>query len=123
MGVLLEMKFVTLDEKDWLKRQGYSKKILLTEEDLKSKGNIVQVVKNAPHTEIKPHYHNNMKEIYHILKGNAIVFCGDKRVRANPGDTLLCEPKEVHGLVNDTDEEFLFVVFKINANDEDMYWA
>ena len=120
--VTKEMKFVKLDNKWWLERQGYSKKILLTEEDLKSKGNIVQIVKNEAHTEIKPHYHKQMIEIYHILKGNALVFCGDTKVRAQPGDTLLCEPKEVHGLVNDTDEDFQFVVFKINAIDEDMYW-
>jgi quercetin dioxygenase-like cupin family protein len=117
------MKFVKLDEKEWLRRQGYSKKILLAEDDLKSKGNIVQVVKNKAHTEIKPHYHEHMKEIYYILKGNVIVFCGDTRVRAKPGDTILCEPMEVHGVINDTDEEFLFVVFKINAKDDDMYWA
>ena len=118
-----EMKFVKLTEEDWLERQGYSKKILLTEDDLKSKGNIVQVVKNKAHTEIKPHCHKQMIEIYHILKGNAEVFCGDTRVRTEPGDTLLCEPGEVHGLVNDTDEDFLFAVFKINAKDEDLIWV
>ena len=117
------MKFVKLDQKGWLERQGYSKKILLSEDDLKSKGNIVQVVKNKAHTEIKPHYHKQMIEIYHILQGNAVVFCGDTRVRAEPGDTLLCEPGEVHGLVNDTDEDFLFAVFKINAKDEDLIWV
>jgi len=118
-----EMKFIKLDKKGWLKRQGYSKKILLTEEDLKSKGNIVQVVKNEAHTEIKPHYHKQMTEIYHILRGNAVVFCGDTKVRAQPGDTLLCEPGEIHGLVNDTDKDFLFAVFKINATDEDLTWV
>ena len=64
-----------------------------------------------------------MIEIYHILKGNAVVFCGDTRVRAQPGDTLLCEPGEVHGVVNNTDEDFQFAVFKINAKDDDMYWV
>ena len=38
------MKLVKLDDVEWLERQGYSKKILLTENDLKSKGNLVQVV-------------------------------------------------------------------------------
>ena len=117
------MKFVKITDKGWLERQGYSKKILFTEEDLKSKGNVVQILKNKAHTEIKPHYHIQMIEIYHILQGNAVVFCGDTRVRAHPGDTLLCEPGEVHGVVNDTDESFQFVVFKINAKDEDMYWV
>ena len=118
-----EMKIVKLNEKEWLHRQGYSKRILLTEDDLKSKGNIVQVVRNEAHTEIKPHYHERMIEIYHILQGNAIVFCGDLRSRVEPGDTILCEPREVHGVVNDTDEDFVFAVFKINAKDDDMIWA
>ena len=117
------MKYVKLDEKTWLDRQGYSKKILLTENDLNSKGNIVQIVKNKAHTEIKPHYHGKMKEIYHIIKGNAIVFCGDIKVRTKPGDTLLCEPGEIHGLKNDTDQDFEFIVFKINAKEDDMYWV
>jgi len=117
------MKFVKLGEKGWLHGQGYSKKILLTEDDLKSKGNLVQIVRNEAHTEIKPHYHKQVIEIYHILKGKAVVFCGDARVRAQPGDTLLCDHGEVHGVVNDTDEEFLFAVFKINAKDDDMYWV
>jgi quercetin dioxygenase-like cupin family protein len=117
------MKFVKSTEKKWLKREGYYKKILLTEKDLKSKGNVVQIIKNEAHTEIKPHYHKNMIEIYHIIKGNASVFCGNFRLRVQPGDTLLCEPGEVHGLDNDTDMDFLFVVFKINANDKDICWV
>jgi quercetin dioxygenase-like cupin family protein len=117
------MKFVKLTEKKWLERKGYYKKILLTEKDLKSKGNIVQIIKNQAHTEIKPHYHKNMTEIYHIIKGHASVFCGNTTVRVEPGDTLLCEPGEIHGLTNETDKDFLFVVFKINANDKDMYWV
>ena len=117
------MKFVQSNDRSWLKRQGYSKAILLTEQDLRSKGNLVQIIKNEAHTEIKPHYHRQMIEVYYILKGNAIVFCGDKRVRAEPGDTLLCEPREVHGLINNTDEDFLFVVFKMNTKDDDTFWV
>ena len=71
------MKYVKLEDKKWLKRQGYSKKILLSEEDLKSKGNLVQIIRNDEQTEIKPHFHELMTEIYHILKGNAIIFCGE----------------------------------------------
>ncbi len=123
MKVASEMKFVQLDDKSWLKREGYSKAILLAEQDLKSKGNLVQIIKNEAHTEIKPHYHKQMIEVYHVLKGNAVVFCGDTRVRAKPGDTLLCEPGEVHGVINDTDENFLFVVFKMNTKDDDTFWV
>ena len=116
------MKYIKPQEKQWLKLTGYSKKILLTEDELKSKGNLVQIVNSEPHTEIKPHYHEQMKEVYHVTKGNAIVFCGDTRVRVQPQDTILCEPKEVHGVINDTDELFQFVVFKMNTKDDDIHW-
>ncbi len=117
------MKIVKDKEKDWLERQGYSKKILFTEVELRSNGNFVQIVKNEAHTEIKPHYHKQTIETYYVLKGKAILFCGDKRFRAHQGDALLCEPGEIHGVVNDMDEEFLLLVVKINAKENDLYWV
>ncbi|NIR86256.1 cupin domain-containing protein [Candidatus Bathyarchaeota archaeon] len=117
------MKIVKRNEKRWLKRKGYSKRILFTEDELKSRGLLVQIVKSEAHTEIKPHYHKKTIETYYILKGKAILFCGDKRFRARKGDAFLCEPGEVHGVINDTDEEFLLLVFKINAKENDSYWV
>lgn len=117
------MKTAKDEDKNWLERQGYSKKILFNEVELKSKGHFIQIVKNAAHTEIKPHYHKQTIEIYYVLKGKAILFCGDKRFRASQGDALLCEPGDIHGVFNDTDEEFLLLVFKINAKDDDLYWV
>lgn len=116
------MKYVKVTEKEWLKRPGYSKKILFTEDDLQSEGNLLQIVNSEPHTEIKPHFHKQIKEIYHVLSGNAIVFCGEKRVRVYPQDTILCEPGEVHGVINDTNELFQIVVFKMGAKDDDIHW-
>ena len=112
-----------LEEKEWLQKEGYSKKILFTENELKSRGHVVQIVKSEPHTEIKPHYHKQTIEIYCVLRGNAILFFKDKRFRAQHDDVFLCEPREVHGLMNDTDDDFLLLVFKINAKEDDSYWV
>jgi len=118
------MKFVNQEEKEWLERKGYFKKILLTEDEIKSKGNLVQIVKVNPHTEIKPHYHKETIEIYYIIKGNAILLSGDKKFDAKPGDIFLCEPNDVHGVINDVDEEFVLLVFKINFKGEDDFaWS
>ena len=117
------MKIVGFDEKEWLEREGYSKKILFTEDELQSQGHVVQVVKSEAQTEIKPHHHKQTIEIFHILNGNAILFFGNKRFRAQKGDTFFCEPGEVHGVINDTDEEFLLLVFKIDAKENDRYWV
>jgi quercetin dioxygenase-like cupin family protein len=117
------VKIVRSDEKKWLKRKGYSKKILFAEDVLESKGHLVQIVKSRSHTEIKPHYHKQTVEIYHVLKGEAILFCGDQRTRSHQGDTFLCKPGELHGVINDTEEEFQLLVFKINARENDTYWT
>ncbi len=113
------MKITNQEEKEWLERKGYFKKILLTEGEIKSEGNLVQIVKINPHTEIKPHYHKQTIEIFYILKGNAILFFGDKKIGAKPGDVFLCEPNDMHGVINDSDADFQLLVFKINAKEDD----
>ncbi len=115
------MKLVKDDEKEWQERAGYSKKILLNEDELKSSGHLVQIVKSEAHTKIKPHYHKQTIEIFYILKGNAILYFGDNKFRTQPGDMFLCEPGEVYGVINDTNKEFSLLVFKINAQEEDRY--
>lgn len=115
------MKLIKDDKKEWLERVGYSKKILLNEDELKSSGHLVQIVKTEAHTEIIPHYHKQTIEIFYILKGNANLYFGDDKFRAQPGDTFLCEPGDVHGVINDSDEEFSLLVFKIDAQEDDKY--
>jgi len=115
------LKLIKDDKKEWLERTGYSKKILLNENELKSSGHLVQIVKTEAHTDIKPHYHKQTIEIFYILKGNAILYFGDYKFRTQPGDTFLCEPGDIHGVINDTDEEFSLLVFKIDAQEDDRY--
>ncbi|MFX0207334.1 MAG: cupin domain-containing protein [Candidatus Hodarchaeota archaeon] len=115
------MKLIKDNEKEWLERAGYSKKILLNEDELKSSGHLVQIVMTDANTEIKPHYHKQTIEVFYILKGNAIIFFGDNKFRTQPGDTFLCEPGDIHGVINDTNEEFSLLVFKIDAQEDDKY--
>ena len=117
------LHIVKSGENTWVDGESYSKKILFTEDELQAKGNLVQLVKSQPHTEIKPHFHKQTKEIYYVLKGRAQLFCGDEWVRAEPGDAFFCEPGEIHGVKNDTEEEFRLLVFKINAIKNDLHWA
>lgn len=39
-----------------------------------------------------------------------------------PGDTLSCEPGEIHEACNDSDEVFEYVVFKTNVVADDNFW-
>jgi len=116
------MKIIKTEEKEWKKSNGYYKKILLSENDLKSKGNLVQIVKVDKKTNIEPHYHKKASEIFFILKGNGILFVGNDKQRRKEGDIIFCEPGEIHGVINDTDDEFVWLVFKINFTENDTFW-
>jgi len=116
------MKKINPEDKEWIKLKGYSKKILFTEEDLKSKGIALDIVKSKSGEIVQPHYHKKRKEIFYVLKGNAILWVGNDKSRRKPGDIILCEPGEMHGVINDTDEEFIWLNFKINAMKDDTYW-
>jgi len=116
------MKYIKPEEREWKDKEGYSKKILLTEEDFQTKGNIVQLVKFPARSKVKPHYHKQTKEVFYVLKEGGIIFIDDKKIRAKNGEIILCEPGEVHGVINDTDEEFRILVYKINAKKNDSYW-
>jgi mannose-6-phosphate isomerase-like protein (cupin superfamily) len=72
-------------KRQWLEREGYLKKILFDENELKLKGSVVQIVKVKAHSKIKPHYHKQMTEVYCILKGNATLFFGNKKFKAKRG--------------------------------------
>ncbi len=116
------MRYFKPEEKEWEDKEAYSKKILFTEDELKSKGNIVQVVKFLPKTKIKTHYHKQTKEIFYILNEGGIISIDNQQVEAKNGDILLCEPGEIHSVINDTDEEFRILVFKINSKENDTFW-
>lgn len=116
------MRVVKQRDKTWVPCPGYSKKILLTENELKSKGNLIQIVKVKPGKEIKSHYHKKTKEIYYVLEGRGIIWVNDYRSRCKPGDVILCEPKDKHGAINDTEEYLVWLVFKIDATKNDTFW-
>ncbi|MFH1473874.1 MAG: cupin domain-containing protein [Candidatus Aenigmatarchaeota archaeon] len=116
------MKINKAEEGKWLKGDSYFKKILLSESDLKSPGNVFQVVKAEKGETIKSHYHKETSEVFYILKGNGIFFIGDNKQRYKEGDVLFCEAGERHGVINDTDEEFVWLVFKINFTEDDTVW-
>jgi quercetin dioxygenase-like cupin family protein len=116
------MKIIKQKDKKWEHSLEYYKKVLLTENDLKSKGNLFQIVKIKPGKKIKSHYHKKMKEIFYLLKGNGIIWINNYKLRCKPGDVMLCEPKDKHGAINDTNKELVWLVFKIDVTKNDTFW-
>lgn len=103
--------------------RGYLKHLLADENTLGQKGCIAQLVCVAPRDTVAPHQHKAQTEFYYILKGEAAFAFNGERVDARPGDAFVCEPGDVHSVINSSyGEDFLFLVFKTNFTEGDIYW-
>ena len=111
-----------LSELNWQERYTYVKDIPFNEKDLNCRGSKFQIVKFKPHTSIKPHFHKKTFEIFYIKGGSGILKLNEKEFRCQPDDFFLCEPEDVHEFINDTDEDFIILIFKTNETENDMFW-
>ncbi|WP_305989648.1 cupin domain-containing protein [Roseibium sp. MMSF_3544] len=117
------MKLVRNEDVSWIEGEGYRKKILLRGQDVNQDGGLVQLVEIAPHTEVKAHYHKSCTEVFHVLSGKGAFTIDGERIDLAPGQTLTCEPLEVHSTENPFDLPFTYIVFKTNAVENDLFWC
>jgi quercetin dioxygenase-like cupin family protein len=116
------MKLVTVDPTTWQEGDGYRKNRLLTADDLRQPGALLQVVSIPPGSHVPDHHHRTSIEVYHVLRGTCEIAVNDDLITIGPGDTMLMEPGDVHALTNTGDELFELLVFKTNAADGDTVW-
>lgn len=116
------MKFIQSKSQTWDDRQWYSKKIFLTDMELWTPGAHVQEVKIKPGETAKNHYHKIQTEVFYFLNDNGYFIVNGEKVPAKPGDIIMIEPWDMHEVVNNTDKDFLYVAFKLNYKQEDLYW-
>jgi len=114
------MKFIAGTTGTWLRCPGYAKKILLNEGDLDAPGTLVQLIEIAPKTSVADHDHEHCTEVFHIISGRGHFVIDGRTVDLRPGDTLTCQPGEIHGTHNEQDAPFTYVVFKTNAKPGDI---
>lgn len=118
------MKYLPKNKGQLVHKKDYSKRIIFTPEDLKSKGNLLQVALIKPGVEQRFHFHHQQTEVFFILEGRAYVVIGDKKILARPGDAFICEPREKHKVINSFNKEFKLIVFKINLpKTDDIVWV
>jgi len=117
------MRYIDQHTVPWTDGVGYRKKILLREDALNAPGTLVQIVELAPHTDVAEHYHKSCTEVFHVLAGQGTFDIDGKTIDLAVGDTLTCEPGEVHSTQNPHDSPFVYVVFKTNVVADDLYWG
>lgn len=83
----------------------------------------MQIVEIEPEMTVAFHYHKTSLEVFHMLDGTGSMTIGGVEHRLSPGDTIMCEPLEVHNACNESDEVWRFIVFKTNVTEDDLYWV
>lgn len=116
------MKIVKSKSKEWLEKQGYSKKILLDEKELGKPGILVQEVKIKASETAKVHYHKKQTEIFYFLTNNGYWVINGKKMTFDIGDILVIEPLDNHLTANDSLEDYIYLAFKYNYDPSDIYW-
>ena len=116
------MKTIQIDGDGWQGGRGYRKRRLLSAEELRQPGALLQVVVVPPGSHIPPHRHATSVEVYVVTRGICELIVNGARHELRPGDVVLMEPGDVHELTNYGTEVFEVLVFKTNAEKGDVVW-
>jgi mannose-6-phosphate isomerase-like protein (cupin superfamily) len=110
------MKLIKPSEKEWLDRQGYSKKIFAEE-----KGNLVQMLRIKPGDGAPLHHHKILREIFYFLNSGGYFIVNKEKIPIIKGEVLIIEPNEVHTTFNDSNEDLFYICFKTKSAPDDFY--
>ena len=116
------MKKGNLSGLKWQERFDYVKNVTFNEDDFKTKGSKFQIVKFPAGKQVDPHFHKTKVEVFYVVKGQGIIKINDQEFRCQPDDFFLIERGDVHQIINDTDEDFIMLVFRTNEIQEDLHW-
>ena len=61
------------------------------------------------------HYHEDMQEIFVMIKGEVEMQVGSAKMVVRPGDSVLVSPHEPHRMVNHQDDVAEYIVFGISS--------
>jgi quercetin dioxygenase-like cupin family protein len=116
------MKYIKAEEKSWEQKEGYSKQVLGKESEIAVPGTQIQILKIKPGEVAKAHHHEKQTEIFYFLNNNGHFVINGEKISPQEGDVIIMEPNDVHEVSNNTQEDFLYVGFKLNYQEGDSHW-
>jgi mannose-6-phosphate isomerase-like protein (cupin superfamily) len=116
------MKIFRLPELEWLPASHESpqspsvwKKVLLQKADLLE--GCVQMVnwcRMEPGKAFHPHYHEDMEEVFILLKGRARIFVPGEEAGLREGEAVVIPPREIHEMKNTGEEDLEYLAIGIS---------
>ncbi len=115
------MKHLSSSDSKWVDKEGYSKRIFLDEKDIKKKGILFQQLRVKSGEVTDTHFHKKQTEIFYFLNNNGYFVVNSKKLDINVGDILVIEPYDIHEVVNDKKEDFIYLAFKFDWVENDYF--
>jgi quercetin dioxygenase-like cupin family protein len=116
------MRYIKPADKEWQEREGYSKKIFLDDKELDFPGALVQEIKIEAGETAANHHHEKQTEVFFFLNSVGHFVVDGKKIVPEKGDVLVIEPGDRHEVVNKSDEDYLYMAFKLNYDQDDLVW-
>ena len=116
------MKIFRLNEMEWIpashenqQTPSVRKKVLLEKANLlEGRVQMVNWCRMEPGKAFSPHYHEDMEEIFLILRGKARIRIGEGAAEIKSQEAVVIPPREVHEMKNTGEEDLEYLALGIS---------
>jgi len=117
------MKVITFSERAFVPAShenplspGVLKKVLLEKADLqRGRVQMVNWARLPAGNRFARHYHEDMQEVFILVRGEVEMTVGDELVTLRRGDSIVIDPHEVHQMWNPGTDDVAYLVFGITS--------
>ncbi|MBI2599631.1 cupin domain-containing protein [Candidatus Daviesbacteria bacterium] len=110
-----DLKFIPASHEDF-QNPGVWKKVLLKKEDLTAgRVQMINWAKLPKNNSFKPHYHQDMTEVFIILNGQVKMNVDQEGKVLGKGDAVIVPPNKVHQMRNLTNEDVEYICIGITT--------
>lgn len=97
---------------------GVLKKIIVERKDFFDRGRpqMINWAKLPAGNSFAPHYHEDMQEVFIIIKGSPIMEIEREKFILDEGDTMVVDVNEIHIMRNNTNEDIEYIVIGISGD-------
>lgn len=110
-----EIEFIPASHEDQ-DNPGVLKRVLATRDELiDGRVQMINWASLPAGSSFRPHYHEDMEEIFIILTGGVEMNVNGTVNELAPGDAIVISPREVHTMTNITDADLEYIVMGIST--------
>ncbi len=112
-----QLSFVAASHED-PKNPGVLKRVLATKEHLiRGQVQMVNWARLPQGSSFQRHYHEDMLEVFVMLGGPVDMRVEQESIELNHGDAILVEPREIHEMINKSEQDVDYIVFGISTEE------